>query len=94
MSPVTEQITSVSGRAIPLRGNDIDTDRIMPARYLRVVSFDGLEQHLFEDDRKANPQHPFGDLSQLAVEAEEMLGTLFAMCVGHRPGILRWEGRI
>ena len=33
----------------------------MPARYLRVVSFDGLEQHLFEDDRKADPQHPFND---------------------------------
>ncbi|MEO8258690.1 MAG: isopropylmalate isomerase [Acidobacteriota bacterium] len=60
MSPAT-QITKVSGRAIPLRGHDIDTDRIMPARYLRVVSFDGLEQHLFEDDRKDNPQHPFGD---------------------------------
>ncbi len=56
-------ITSVSGRGIPLRGNDIDTDRIMPARYLKVVSFEGLEQHVFEDDRKTNRgPHPFGDM--------------------------------
>jgi 3-isopropylmalate/(R)-2-methylmalate dehydratase small subunit len=54
-------ILKISGRGLPLRGNDIDTDRIMPARFLRVVSFTGLEQHLFEDDRAADPRHPFSN---------------------------------
>ena len=54
-------ILKVSGRGLPLRGHDIDTDRIMPARFLRAVSFDGLERHLFEDDRAADPKHPFND---------------------------------
>lgn len=53
-------ITSVSGRAFALRGDDIDTDRIIPARFLKCVSFDALGAQAFADDRQELAgAHPF-----------------------------------
>jgi 3-isopropylmalate/(R)-2-methylmalate dehydratase small subunit len=49
----------VTGRGIPVTGNDIDTDRIIPARFLKAVTFEGMGEHAFEDARKQNPEHPF-----------------------------------
>jgi 3-isopropylmalate/(R)-2-methylmalate dehydratase small subunit len=53
------EIKQISGRGIPLVGNDIDTDRIIPARFLKAITFDGLGANAFIDDRTAlKGEHP------------------------------------
>ncbi|MGE3314416.1 MAG: 3-isopropylmalate dehydratase small subunit [Planctomycetaceae bacterium] len=54
-----QKIEQITGRGVPLFLDDIDTDRIIPARYLRCVTFDGLGQYAFEDDRQQDKNHPF-----------------------------------
>jgi len=60
-----EKVTEVLGRAVYVQGNDIDTDRIIPARFMKCVTFDGLGEFLFYDVRKDddgnNKEHPLND---------------------------------
>ena len=62
---VVPEVEEVTGTGIPVRGNDIDTDQIVPARFLKVVTFDGLGGAAFFDqrfDEDDNPlDHPFNE---------------------------------
>ncbi|WP_435333106.1 3-isopropylmalate dehydratase small subunit [Haloarchaeobius sp. TZWWS8] len=60
-----ETVEHVSGTGVPVRGNDIDTDQIIPARFMKVVTFDGLGQFSFFDQRfdenDDEKDHPFNE---------------------------------
>jgi 3-isopropylmalate/(R)-2-methylmalate dehydratase small subunit len=55
-----EPILQVAGRGVVVPGDDIDTDRIIPARYLRAITFDGLGEFLFQDVRQDEDGRPLG----------------------------------
>ena len=58
-------IAQVTGRGVVVAGDDIDTDRIIPARYMRCITFDGLGEYLFRDVRQTpegkSTNHPIDD---------------------------------
>lgn len=89
-------IDRVSGAGIPVRGNDIDTDQIIPARFMKVVTFDGLGEFAFFDqrfdDQDNQKEHPFNerrfqDASVLVVNANFGCGSSRE----HAPqALMRW----
>ncbi|WP_049987200.1 3-isopropylmalate dehydratase small subunit [Halobellus rufus] len=96
MTDEIPEIDSVTGTGVPIRGNDIDTDQIIPARFMKVVTFDGLGEFAFfdlrfdEDDNQKD--HPFNepqfqDASVMAVNANFGCGSSRE----HAPqALMRW----
>ena len=59
-NPPTGSFSQIKGKCISLVGDDVDTDRIIPARFLKCIDFDSLGKSVFDDDRKAlKGKHPF-----------------------------------
>jgi len=91
-----ETVERVSGTGVPIRGNDVDTDQIIPARFLKVVTFDGLGQFAFFDQRFTDDDEPkdhpmnedrFRDASVLVVNANFGCGSSRE----HAPqALMRW----
>ena len=59
-TPPIGKISQINGKCLSLIGNDIDTDRIIPARFLKCINFDSLGESVFKDDREnLKGRHPF-----------------------------------
>ncbi|SEO81714.1 3-isopropylmalate dehydratase, small subunit [Halogranum amylolyticum] len=90
------EVTHVSGTGVPIRGNDIDTDQIIPARFMKVVTFDGLGQFAFfdqrfddDDEQKDHPMNEehFQDASVMVVNGNFGCGSSRE----HAPqALMRW----
>ncbi|GAA0450975.1 3-isopropylmalate dehydratase small subunit [Halococcus dombrowskii] len=93
---VVETVERVTGTGIPVRGNDIDTDQVIPARFMKVITFDGLGEFAFfdqrfddEDNEKDHPMNEerFRDASVLVVNANFGCGSSRE----HAPqALMRW----
>ena len=87
------KILQINGQCISLIGNDIDTDRIIPARFLKCINFDSLGKSVFEDDRKnLKGRHPF-DLKENEKASILIVNSNFGCgsCREHAPqALMRW----